>query len=80
MSSTLKGALCAFVVTLALGTISSAVAQTAPAPAQSSVLPTGGGQALIDTSDTVLLLLDHQRLLGGQETQSAGVSKVKRIV
>ena len=60
MSSILKGALCAFVVTLALGTISSAVAQTAPAPAQSSVLPTGGGQALIDTSDTVLLLLDHQ--------------------
>jgi hypothetical protein len=26
----------------------------------SSVLPTGGGQALIDTSDSVLLLLDHQ--------------------
>ena len=28
--------------------------------APSSVLPTGGGQALIDTSDSVLLLLDHQ--------------------
>jgi nicotinamidase-related amidase len=27
---------------------------------KSSVLPTGGGQALIDTSDTVILLLDHQ--------------------
>ena len=26
----------------------------------SSVLPTGGGRALIDTSDTVFLLLDHQ--------------------
>jgi nicotinamidase-related amidase len=26
----------------------------------SSVLPSGGGQALIDPSDTVLLLLDHQ--------------------
>jgi nicotinamidase-related amidase len=26
----------------------------------SSVLPTGGGQALINTSDTVFLLLDHQ--------------------
>jgi nicotinamidase-related amidase len=33
--------------------------QTA-AIAQSSVLPSGGGKALIDTSDTVLLLLDHQ--------------------
>src|SRR4051794_13117089 len=35
----------------------SAVAQPAAA---SSVLPSGGGQALIDTSDSVLLLLDHQ--------------------
>jgi nicotinamidase-related amidase len=26
----------------------------------SSVLPTGGGKALIDPSDTVILLLDHQ--------------------
>ena len=26
----------------------------------SSVLPTGGGQALLDPSDTVILLLDHQ--------------------
>jgi nicotinamidase-related amidase len=29
-------------------------------PAGSSVLSTGGGQALLDPSDTVLLLLDHQ--------------------
>ena len=29
-------------------------------PARSSVLPTGGGQALLDPSDTVILLLDHQ--------------------
>jgi nicotinamidase-related amidase len=28
--------------------------------ATSSVLPTGGGQALFDLSDTVMLLLDHQ--------------------
>lgn len=27
---------------------------------KSSVLPTGGGQALLDASDTVILLLDHQ--------------------
>jgi nicotinamidase-related amidase len=31
-----------------------------PAGAPSSVLPTGGGKALLDPSDTVLLLLDHQ--------------------
>ena len=36
-----------------------ALAQTAQA-AKSSVLPSGGGQALIDPSDTVILLLDHQ--------------------
>ena len=28
--------------------------------AKSSVLPTGGGQALLDPNDTVILLLDHQ--------------------
>src|SRR5687767_8346008 len=39
---------------------SAAVAQTQPGAATSSVLPSGGGQALIDTSDSVLLLLDHQ--------------------
>ncbi len=32
----------------------------AQATPPSSVLPTGGGQALIDPSDTVFLLLDHQ--------------------
>jgi hypothetical protein len=36
----------------------SALAQSSPAP--SSVLPTGGGQGLIDPSDSVMLLLDHQ--------------------
>jgi nicotinamidase-related amidase len=34
-------------------------AQATTAP-PSSVLPSGGGQALLDTSDAVLLLLDHQ--------------------
>jgi nicotinamidase-related amidase len=39
-----------------------AMAQAAQggSPVRSSVLSTGGGQALIDPSDTVLLLLDHQ--------------------
>ena len=38
------------------------LAQAVPgeSPARSSVLPTGGGQALLDPSDTVILLLDHQ--------------------
>jgi nicotinamidase-related amidase len=37
-------------------------AQAAPggSPARASVLSTGGGQALLDPSDTVILLLDHQ--------------------
>ena len=37
-----------------------AFGQTPPRSNNSSVLPTGGGQALIDPSDTVILLLDHQ--------------------
>jgi hypothetical protein len=31
-----------------------------PSKNPTSVLLTGGGQALLDTSDTVILLLDHQ--------------------
>jgi nicotinamidase-related amidase len=53
------------VAALAIGVIlspdSSALAQaTPPVSAPSSVLPSGGGAALIDPSDTVILLLDHQ--------------------
>ena len=58
MSHVLKKVLGAFVGLLALGLLSpapSALAQTS-----SSVLPTGGGAALLDPSDTVFLLLDHQ--------------------
>jgi nicotinamidase-related amidase len=46
----------------ALSPISSALAQATPSQATiaSSVLPTGGGAALLDPSDTVFLLLDHQ--------------------
>ena len=58
MSSVLKRVFGAFVGLLALGLLSpapQALAQTA-----SSVLPTGGGAALLDPSDTVFLLLDHQ--------------------
>ena len=49
---------------LAIGVLSldsSAFAQAGPpVSARSSVLPMGGGQALLDPSDTVILLLDHQ--------------------
>src|SRR6185369_7536475 len=44
---------------LVLSPISISLAQTS-SPAQRSVLPTGGGAALLDASDTVILLLDHQ--------------------
>jgi len=61
MSIVSKNILRAVVAVLAIGILSPdprAFAQTTPAP--SSVLPTGGGQALLDTSDSVILLLDHQ--------------------
>src|SRR5262245_13989762 len=48
---------------LALGVVSlhpSAFAQAPTGAAPSSVLPTGGGQALLDPSDSAFLLLDHQ--------------------
>jgi nicotinamidase-related amidase len=40
--------------------VARAQAPVAGTAARSSVLSTGGGQALLDPSDTVLLLLDHQ--------------------
>lgn len=33
---------------------------TKPSPQKTSVLPTGGGRALIDPADAVILMLDHQ--------------------
>jgi nicotinamidase-related amidase len=58
-------ALHALAAVLAVGLIwpqHMAMAQTTPSgsSAKSSVLSTGGGQALLDPSDTVILLLDHQ--------------------
>jgi nicotinamidase-related amidase len=51
------------VAALAVGLLSNAhlaLAQENAAAPPSSVLPTGGGKALLDTSDTAILLLDHQ--------------------
>jgi nicotinamidase-related amidase len=60
-----KGVLRALTVLLAVALISPpplALAQAAQSGSttRSSVLPSGGGQALLDPSDTVMLLLDHQ--------------------
>jgi len=62
MSVSAKNALSALGLVLAIGIVdSSALAQARrPGGAPSSVLPTGGGQALLDPSDAVILLLDHQ--------------------
>lgn len=45
-------------------------------PARSSVLSTGGGQALLDPSDTVILLLDHQTGLF-QTVKDIGVAELR---
>ena len=44
--------------------------------AQSSVLPSGGGKALLDTSDAVILLLDHQTGLF-QTVKDIGVAELR---
>jgi nicotinamidase-related amidase len=54
-----KKALCALAAAALIGVASPHPAAFAQATSP-SVLPTGGGQALIDTSDSVILLLDHQ--------------------
>jgi nicotinamidase-related amidase len=54
-----KRALCALAAALAIGVLSPLPAAFAETKSP-SVLPSGGGQALIDTSDSVMLLLDHQ--------------------
>ena len=58
-----KNALCALATILAIGILSpdpNAFAQVPSSARPSSVLPTGGGAALLDPSDVVILLLDHQ--------------------
>src|SRR5262245_20297170 len=58
MSQIVKKFLGAFVGLFALVALTPAPPALAQTP--SSVLPTGGGAALLDPSDTVFLLLDHQ--------------------
>ena len=63
MSSASKNILRVLAAALAFGILSpdpNVFAQATPPAGPSSVLPTGGGAALLDPSDTVILLLDHQ--------------------
>ncbi len=61
MLSKLKLALLSIGLVLALGLGPQSLSAHAQSGEQkSSVLPTGGGQALLDPADTVILLLDHQ--------------------
>ena len=59
MSAILKYVLSA-IAALGVGMLSADPSAFAQTRATSSVLPSGGGAALIDASDTVILLLDHQ--------------------
>jgi hypothetical protein len=50
-----------------------------PKEPKASVLPTGGGQALFDTSDVAILLLDHQSGLF-QTVQDIEIADLRRNV
>ncbi len=61
MMAKMKNSLPLVALLLATGFLwSQSMAVAQEARAKTSVLSTGGGQALIDPSDTVILLLDHQ--------------------
>ena len=84
MPTVLKKTLSVFAAVIAISTLlsphPSALAQGArPGKAPSSVLPTGGGQALLDTSDTAIVLLDHQAGLF-QTVKDIDVAELRRNV
>lgn len=70
-------ALCAAALALCVGVW--AASATAQAKSKPSVLSTGGGQMLLDPSDTVLLLLDHQSGLF-QTVKDVPVADLRRNV
>jgi len=81
VSVPLKNALCVLGAAMAIGVVlslaSSVLAQASrPSSAPSSVLPSGGGQALLDPSDTAVLLLDHQAGLF-QTVKDIGVTELR---
>jgi nicotinamidase-related amidase len=78
MTRSFNKVLCTAAAALAIGIVSlggPAAGQTAPS-ARSSVLPSGGGAALFDTSDVALLLLDHQAGLF-QTVKDIGVAELR---
>jgi nicotinamidase-related amidase len=84
MMTNLKKALRVVASILAIGILSPASSTLAQAPspqtgAPSSVLTTGGGAALLDPSDTVFLLLDHQAGLF-QTVKDIGVAELRSNV
>src|SRR5262245_26328377 len=82
MSISFKKTLLALAGMLSIGIlslVSTAPAQVPQASAPSSVLPTGGGAALLDPSDTVFLLLDHQAGLF-QTVKDIGVAELRANV
>ncbi|MBL0931355.1 MAG: isochorismatase family protein, partial [Alphaproteobacteria bacterium] len=56
--------------------LKTADAQAPARPSQSSVLPSGGGAALLDPSDAVFLLLDHQTGLF-QTVKDIGIAELR---
>ena len=60
LSKLARYALGALIISGVLSPAPQLAAQTATSARSSSVLPSGGGAALLDPSDTVILLLDHQ--------------------
>jgi nicotinamidase-related amidase len=82
MSTSLKNTLSALGVVTAIGLVVSLESGTQAqaglpriAP-PSNVLPSGGGQALLDPSDTVIILLDHQPGLF-QTVKDIGVAELR---
>ena len=82
MSSASKNILRVLAAALAFGILSpdpNVFAQATPPAGPSSVSPTGGGAALLDLSDTVILLLDHQAGLF-QTVKDISVSELRANV
>jgi nicotinamidase-related amidase len=72
----LQALVAAILVVAGTSLSSTAFAQAIPGAGSPSVLPTGGGKALLDTSDTAILLLDHQTGLF-QTVKDIGITELR---
>lgn len=75
----LASVMLACLLAIGLGAQASKVLAQESQATKTSVLPTGGGQALLDTDDTVFLLLDHQTGLF-QTVQDIGIAELRSNV